>query len=111
MLGIGAVALLGGSHNLQVDMLPWTGSTLTYSLLLLAFVALLSVWLAASGKVRILLPLWALLAFGVLFWGYILLPRSFWTPQQFYQAMAIVLGALLALIGGVMQFRKKPGRS
>ena len=54
MLGLSLVALLSGRHSLRLDLLPWEGAKLTYSLLALGLFALLSVFAAISTGRRIL---------------------------------------------------------
>ena len=52
LLGISMVAILSHSNTLNLGMLPWKGSELTYWLLGAALFGLLSILLAWVGKLR-----------------------------------------------------------
>ena len=55
-------ALIAGARSLRLDMLPWSGSTLTYVVFFGALVGLASVLLAIKRLLPALLFLWSLLS-------------------------------------------------
>jgi len=111
LLGVALVALLSRSHTLRLEMLPWTGRTLTYWLLGSALFGLLSIVFAWIGKGRFLFLLYALAVFGMVFRGYFLSAYSFHSKEEFRLAAWITGGALLAIFGAWSQFRRKLRKS
>lgn len=110
LLGISIVVLIGSTHNLRLRMLPWTGETLTYSLLWGGIIALVAVLLAVFGWFRYLFPIWALIVFVLMFRGYFLSPYTFASRSELYWVMLLVFGALVALLGSLTVFRSSRPR-
>ncbi|MBS1856471.1 MAG: hypothetical protein JST11_13975 [Acidobacteria bacterium] len=96
------VTLAGGAQSLRLDMLPWSGSTLLWVLVLGGLFGLCSVLLAIKGKVRPLFFLWALVVVIYLVKGFFLGGYRF-TPDSFSKVMYLVLGSLVALLGAFLQ--------
>jgi len=107
LLGISLVAIQSHSHTLNLGMLPWKGSALTYWLLSAALMGLLSILLAWIGKLRFMFLLYALAVFGMMFRGYFLTGYTFGGKDGFRIALGMTAGALLAICGAWSQFRKK----
>ena len=106
LLGISSLAAMGGQHNLRLDMLPWTGEDLTWWLLGLSLLGLISVILAVFGKIRVLFTIWTAVALVLIVRGYFFSPYTFSGPEEFKFAGLLALGALLAFLGSLAQFRR-----
>ncbi len=104
LIGISAVSLLSGG-NLQLGMLPWTGTTLTYIVFFGALFGLLTVVLALRGVVRVLFLLWALAVVVVMFKGYFFSGYRF--SGNFQAAAYLMLASLVSLPGAWFQMRRK----
>jgi hypothetical protein len=110
LLGIASLAAMSAQHNLRLDMLPWTGAELTWWLMGLALFGLLTVILALFGKLRILFTIWCATALVLMVRGYFFSPYTFSGPEEFQFAGLLSLGALLAFLGSLAQFRKRKRR-
>jgi hypothetical protein len=110
LLGIASLAAISGQHNLRLEMLPWTGRDLTWWLMALGLFGLLTVILAVFGKLRILFTVWCATAFVLMVRGYFFSPYTFSGPEEFQFAGLLTLGALVALLGSLAQFRKAKRR-
>ncbi len=111
LFGLSLVAILSSSHTLNLGMLPWKGSELTYWLLGAGLLGVLSILLALAGKVRFLFLLYALAAFGMMLRGYFAGAYAFSGKDEFRMAICLTAGALLAIFGAWSQFRKKRRRT
>ena len=108
LLGISVVAL-STSTTLKLTMLPWTGSDLTGWLLWGSLFGLVSLILAVSGIFRFLFPLWSLAVLVLMVRGFLLSGYSFEGTSDFYNALWLIAGSLLAFLASLTLFR--PGRS
>lgn len=108
LLALGTVLTVANAGNaVRLDMLPWTGSTAIWVVLLGGLFGLTTVILAIRGTLRPLFFLWALLVTIYLVKGYFLSGYRF-TPSEFKTVAYTVAGAFIALIGAFSQmFRKK----
>jgi hypothetical protein len=107
---LAAAALAAGVDKLQLGMLPWTGMTLIYMLLLGGLMGILSVILAVRGKLRFLFLLWSVVVAVMTIKGYIFSPYRFPTPG-WGNAKYLIPGSLLAILGAWFQFRQQPARA
>ena len=107
LLGISLVAILSHSNTLNLGMLPWKGSELTYWLLGAGVVGLLAIALSWIGRLRFLLLLYALAVFVMMVRGYFISGYSFSGKDEFRMAIWMTAGALLAIFGAWSQFRKQ----
>lgn len=105
-LVLGIIAATHG-NNLNLDMLPWTGASLTHWLTGLGLLGLACTLLAMTGWFRFLFPLWALLVVVILFRGYVFGSYSFGGPEGFKQALWFFLGAIVAFIGSLTVLRRR----
>jgi uncharacterized membrane protein len=108
LLAMSGLALAAGAQTLQLGMLPWTGSTLLYTMLFGALFGLLTLLLAIKGTMRPLFFVWSLAVTLLLFKGYIFSGYRF-TPGEFRTAMYLIVGSLIALIGSWAQMGRKAG--
>jgi hypothetical protein len=109
LLGIAGLALASGPQDLQLGMLPWSGSTLNYILLAGSLFGLLSVVLAVMGRLRFLFLLWSLAVAVLLAKGYIFSSYRFgvgeW-PRDIY----LIAASWIAVAGAWFQLRRQSGR-
>lgn len=110
LLGLSIVAFASGNHNLQLDWLPWSGPTQTYWLLGLGLGGILVLVLALKGVLRVLFLAWTVAALIMLARGFFFSPYVFDGWSGFQTALLVVLAALLAAVGGWLQFRAAPAR-
>jgi hypothetical protein len=111
LLAVSSLALISGSP-LHMEMLPWSGSTLTYVLLGGALVGLIGVFLAIRGKARFLLFLWSLAVLVFLFKGFLFSGYRFDPTSKSHTALYLTLAAFVSVAGawfGMM--RPQPRRT
>jgi len=106
LFGVSMLALLNGTHNLKMSMLPWEGKSLTFWMLALGLFGLASVWLAVRGTLRILLLVWSVAVVLVLLRGYIFSAYHFRTFGSFLNAIWFILAAVLAALGSWLRYRE-----
>jgi len=106
LLGLGAVALITGKHNLQLDVVPWGGKILTFGLLAAALLGLLAVKLAFRGRARWFFLAYSVVVFLVMVKGFIFSGYSF-AKGGLTTPLLLILGAMLATLYGWLSFRRK----
>jgi hypothetical protein len=108
MFVLGAlITFAGGTQSHRLEMLPWSGAMAVYFLLIGGLFGLLTVVLAAAGKLRPLFFLWALVITVLLVKGYFLGGYRF-TPEEFKDVVYLLIGSIVALIGAFVQmFRRR----
>ena len=110
LLAMSGLAMAAGARTLQLGMLPWTGSTLLYTVFFGALLGLLTVMLAIKGSLRPLFFLWSLVVTLLLVKGYIFSAYRF-SPDEFRQVMYLIVASVIALMGAWAQmFRKRRAR-
>ena len=109
LIALAAIALISGVPNLQLGMLPWTGTTLLNVLLFGGLFGLVTVILAMRGVLRVLFLLWSLAVAVLLIKGYIFTGYRF-APNEFRTALYLIGASLLALPGAWFQLRRQPKR-
>ena len=102
LLAMSGLAMVAGAQTLQLGMLPWTGSTLLYTLFFGALLGLLTVIMAIKGWMRPLFFVWSLVVTVLLVKGYIFSGYHF-TPGEFNKVLYLIGGSLIALIGAWVQ--------
>jgi hypothetical protein len=107
LLGIALVAATSGTHSLQLDVLPWKGAALTWSLLAGSLFGLVSVVLAWKGITRVLFLVWSVVVVILLFKGLFFSSYRF-TPGEIATPLLMAAGSLLAVVGAWFQFRAAP---
>jgi hypothetical protein len=98
LFAISSLAIAAGAQTLQLGMLPWTGSTLLYTLFLGSLAGMATVVLAIRGRWRPLFFVWNLVVALLLLKGYILSGYRF-RPGEFGPVMLLIAGSLIALLG------------
>lgn len=109
LIGVSAVALATAPQSLHLEMLPWTGSTLTYVVFFGALFGLLTVVLAILGRLRPLFFLWSLVVTVLMIKGFFFSGYRF-EPGNVRTANYLVVGSLLALIGATSQMMRRSAR-
>lgn len=105
LLAVAVLALGTGPQALHLDMLPWTGETLTYVILLGAIFGLASLVLALKGKLRALFFLWALAVAVLLLRGYFFSGYRF-SPGGLSTGLELLAASWLALVGSWFVVRR-----
>ena len=102
LVAMSGLALVAGAQTLHLGMLPWTGSTLLYTMFFGALLGLLTVILAIKGMLRPLFFVWSLVVTILLVKGYIFSGYRF-TPGEFRTAIYLIVGSIIALLGAWVQ--------
>lgn len=110
LAAVGGLALGTTPQSLQLEMLPWTGTTLAYVVFFGALVGLVSILLAVTGRLRVLFFLWALVVTVMMIKGYFFSGYRF-EPGNVRTAVYLVAGCLLALPGAWWQLMSRPADS
>ena len=107
LTGLAILIVSTDIHNLNMTMLPWwKGTTLTVMLFVLGLSGILAGVLALLSKIKPLLVVFTLVAFGVIVDGFFLNPTyRFDGKAGFISAAWLALAALVALAGSFAQFR------
>ena len=99
-IGISIVSLTVGSTDpVHPDWLPWGPAALPAWLIGLGVLGLILVLLALAGRLRILLFLFAIGVFGLLAKGFFFSTHTFDDAASARNALLLVVGALIAIIG------------
>lgn len=107
LFALAFVAVASGSHTLRLELLPWSGSALTWWLLGGSLFGLASVVLAFKGKTNVLFLVWSLAVVLFMLKGYIFSSYKF-TPGEIATPLLLMAGAVLAALGAWYQFRGNP---
>jgi hypothetical protein len=110
LAAVSGLALATAPQSLHLDMLPWTGSTLAYTVFFGSLIGLVTVVLALKKRLRVLFFLWSLVVVvlmlkGFIFSGFRFNPGSGGPRTAAY----LMVGSLLALIGAWWQMMGTPG--
>jgi hypothetical protein len=107
LVAVSGLALASGTPSLNLQMLPWSGATLSYVLFFGALAGLVIVLLAVRRTLRVLFLLWSLVVFVLLVKGYIFSGYKFATGE-FKTAIYLIVASLIAVLGAWFQFRYTP---
>ena len=107
LIGVAGMALATSPASLHLDMLPWTGATLTYVVFFGGLLGLLTVVLAFFQKLPVLFFVWSLIVPVLMIKGYMFSGYGF-EPGGVATAAELLTGALIAIAGPWMQMR--PGK-
>jgi hypothetical protein len=102
LLAVSGLALGAGGRSLRLDMLPWTGATLTYVTLFGSLLGLAAVALAILRKVRPLFFVWSLAVIILLVKGYVF-SGYYFEPGGVTRAALLILGSFAAAAGAWFQ--------
>jgi hypothetical protein len=108
-LGIALVA--STSHQpLNLGMLPFAPEHMLRTAFILAVVGLIATVLAITRTLKFLFPIWAALVLYWLFRGFFFSSYTFPNADAFKNALWLILGATLALIGALWILKPRRGR-
>ena len=107
LTGFGAVAYLSGLHNWKLDTFIWTGEDLSKAMLILGVLGGLSVLMAFFNIFRGLLPVMALIFFGLIVYGFFWQSYRFADAEQFQTTLALALGALVSFLCSLLLFKRR----
>jgi hypothetical protein len=100
LAAISGLALAMAPQSLHLDMLPWTGSTLAYTVFFGSLFGLLTIVLAILGKLRPLFFLWSLVVLVLLIKGFFSSAFRFDPGSGAPRLVAyLIAGALVAVLG------------
>ena len=108
LFAVSGLGMAGGANSLHLDMLPWTGSTLTYVLFFGSLFGLTTILLALKGKLRALFFLWSLAVVVLLVKGYFLSGYRFGVGEV-RTALYLIAASIVALFGAWFQMRRRVG--
>jgi uncharacterized membrane protein HdeD (DUF308 family) len=109
-LALGLVASLSDNAGFEIDLLPWTGKELRYSLLVLGAFGLLSTFLAFRGKLKFLFVMWTLGTAYLLTRGIFASAHQFDGDVEFKWALFLLSGVLATVLGAWSRFKQPAGR-
>ncbi len=104
LLAVSSLALATGPSSLRLDVLPWSGSTLTYIVFCGAVFGLIVVALALLGKMRWLFFIWSVLVAVMMLRGFASKSYHF-EPGQATRILGLLLAGLIAVAGAWLQVR------
>ena len=104
LIAVSALALATNPRELNLPVLPWTGSTLTDVVFFAALFGLATVLLAIVHKARILFLIWTAVVFVFLLKGYLFSAYRFANGSMSTAVWLIVLSGI-AVAGGWFQWR------
>lgn len=107
LTGFGAVAYLSGLHNWKIDTFIWTGEDLSKAMLILGVLGGLSVLMAVFNIFRGLLPVMALIFFGLIVYGFFWQSYRFADAEQFQGILALAAGALVSFLCSLLLFKRR----
>lgn len=106
LLAVSGLALASGGKLLRLDMLPWTGSTLSYVVFFGSLVGLAAAVLAAMGKLKPLFLVWSVAVLVLMVKGYIF-SSYYFEKGELRPALLLMGGALLAAVGAWFQMSSR----
>jgi hypothetical protein len=109
LLATSGLALVSGTHNLQLGMLPWTGPALTYAVFFGALAALVTIALAVFDRARWPFCLWNLVVIVLIVKGYIFSSYHFASGEA-PKALSLTLACVVALLGSWFVMWRTPER-
>ena len=112
LIVVGGLALATAPQSLHLDMLPWTGTTLAWVIVLASLAGLAAIVLALRETLRPLFFLWTLavtvlMVRGFFFSSYRFDPGSGGPRRAAY----LIVGSLVALVGAFLQMMRQPAES
>jgi len=106
--GIAAVLLISGSANFRLSQLPfWQGKSALYGMLSIGLLGVIGALLGLLKGIRPIVLVWTLAVLALLIYGYFISPKYYFGLglSEAKSIACLTLGALLAFIGALMQYR------
>jgi hypothetical protein len=105
LFGISGIAIASDVHTLNLAMFPWKGDELIHWLFYGSIVGLITIMLAITGIFRYLFPIWTLIVFVMMARGFLILPYTFSSKDEFYAVLALIAGAFGAFLSSLTLFK------
>ena len=93
-----------------MGMLPFSDDNILRGVFLLGLAAITTTLLAMTRILKFLFPLWAAFALYLMVRGFLFSPYSFPDTNSFKDALLLMAGAVLALIGALWTLKPRRGR-
>lgn len=110
LLAVGTVAILSDNKTFEIDLLPWSGNELKYSLVVLGAFGLLSTVLAYKGKLKFLFLMWTLGTVYLLGRGIFASGHQFDGDTEFKWALFLLSGVLATVLGAWSRLKQPAGK-
>jgi hypothetical protein len=110
LLAISLVPLFSGIHNLQLEMVPGEGETLTFTLMAIGILGVVTVLAAVMGKAQAPLFIWSVVVLLGMLYGYFWRPYRWSGPEAFQATLLLIFGAFLALLGAWYALQRRSAR-
>ncbi len=107
LTGFGVVAYISGLHNWKLDTFIWTGEDLSKAMLILGILGGSSVLLAFFNIFKGLLPVMALIFFGLMIYGFFYQGYRFADADAFQGTAALTFGALGSFFCSLLMFKRE----
>ena len=107
LTGFGVVAYISGLHNWKLDTFIWTGEDLSKAMLILGVLGGVSVLLAFFNIFKALLPVVALIFFGLMVYGFFYQGYRFADADAFQGTAALTFGALGSFFCSLIVFKRE----
>ncbi len=105
--GIGVIAFISDQHNWKIDTFIWSGKDLSIAMLILGVMGGASVLLAFFDWFRALLPVVALIFFGLMIYGFFWSPYKFADGEQFQWVAGLAAGAAGDFLCSLMLLKRR----
>lgn len=99
------VGWLVGSTSMSIDVLPWSGWELQWSLFLLSAFGLIATGLAATGRMGLMFLAWTVAVVGLIGRG-LWATRYYDGPDDLKASLFLLLGAMATVLGAISILRK-----
>ncbi len=99
------VGWLAGSTSMAIDVLPWSGWELQWSLFVLSAFGLIATGLAATGRMALLFFAWTVAVVGLIGRG-LWATRYYDGPDDFKASLFLLLGAVATVLGAISFLRQ-----
>ena len=107
LAGFGIVAFISDLHNWKIDNFIWSGKDLSSAMLILGLLGGASVLLAFFNIFRALLPVMALIFFGLMIYGFFWSPYKFADVDQFQGVAGLAVGAAGSFLCSLLLLKRR----
>lgn len=106
--GVGMIAFISDQHNWKIDTFVWSGKDLSIALLIFGVMGGAAVLLAFFDVFRGLLPVMALILFGMMIYGFFWGPFKFADSDQLQWVGGLAAGAAGNFLCSLMVLKRRP---
>ncbi len=105
LFALGVFGVLDSAWRMSIDFLPWSGKTLVYALLGIGLLGLVSIYMAARGKMKFIFALYSLLAFVLIVNAVFFSTHRYPDVASFRWAVGFAAGGFGAFMGALVHLR------